>query len=673
MPPLPRVPYFTDNPFRLLGVGSSTSLSALRQAARTAERALQVGLPTTVHLREVLGDEDLSACSNQLRALSTNPRLLALYRIFWPFEGPDARSEDLPYTDDDIDDFVWAQVMQQSFLRTWLTFLAQPDPDTLDNALTAYDDVDGCEYLSQHVRDLLLADGFTESNLDELVADAFREAFTFVYGFAARKAVDLWWSDAKEEAVELIHVLSFQGKTDVEVSTAFAELAPLGEELAREVQGLDIPTEWELARRPLPRPECVEHLRILVHRLKPYLSQAGQWERVWSSWVLSVGDAAHQVASSLAKSAEGYDQAETVLTGLLDWPISDTWREEIERDLTQIRARREARAQRRSAAAPQEKKPLSPAVKPPWLFTWSGIGTKLYGQTLCLVVFFIPVLPLARYVVHAEDGGYVFEGRRPFTLWHQAWVWAVIVLLFAVAVSLVPNPPRRPIVSLPHEAALASARLLAQEQAEPPPPATPQPETPPLAAASTESGVPEVPEVPVAAETEAAAPPPVEPPDVPFPSLPGPPVTEPEPVAASPEPESDPYTLALELRLVKMKNSILDGTLLIASQKRQLDQMDAEIKQAEAVVDARSTSLFFAKSRLERFESQRRRGLEVDDQAYKRSLDDCNAAVDRYNELLPGLRELTLKRSELFGRHNATVRTHNELVDKYNRLLLPDP
>jgi tetratricopeptide (TPR) repeat protein len=100
---------------------------------------------------------------------------------------------------------------------------------------------------------------------------------------------------------------------------------------------------------------------------------------------------------------------------------------------------------------------LEPLNGAPGMFTFNGIGTRLYGNaeydprdgtsigTLYFVLLFLPVFPLAEYLVRpASSGGwraaYTFFGRVPTSRMHRLWRWlalagsaAAIVLTIAVS------------------------------------------------------------------------------------------------------------------------------------------------------------------------------------------------------------------------------------------------
>lgn len=114
------------------------------------------------------------------------------------------------------------------------------------------------------------------------------------------------------------------------------------------------------------------------------------------------------------------------------------------------KARRELLARRKATKDPVMRKRIDEFLKSPAgligplgmtpsMFTMNGVGTMLYGErnrtadgthitTLCLVVLFIPILPIRAYVVRREGTGWRFFGRAPLSPF-AAWYRRLIVLV----------------------------------------------------------------------------------------------------------------------------------------------------------------------------------------------------------------------------------------------------
>lgn len=71
-----------------------------------------------------------------------------------------------------------------------------------------------------------------------------------------------------------------------------------------------------------------------------------------------------------------------------------------------------------------------PVGNPPSLITIWGFGTMLYGDTLYLTGFFIPVAALARYTVEAApEGGHYFRGKLQLKQWQVIYNVVVPILI----------------------------------------------------------------------------------------------------------------------------------------------------------------------------------------------------------------------------------------------------
>ena len=69
-------------------------------------------------------------------------------------------------------------------------------------------------------------------------------------------------------------------------------------------------------------------------------------------------------------------------------------------------------------------KPISNA---PSMHTMNGVGTKVYGDTLYFVFFFIPIFPIARYSLEDHhDGSYSFFGKLELYKWQKYWQYITI-------------------------------------------------------------------------------------------------------------------------------------------------------------------------------------------------------------------------------------------------------
>lgn len=89
----------------------------------------------------------------------------------------------------------------------------------------------------------------------------------------------------------------------------------------------------------------------------------------------------------------------------------------------------------------QSEKPIGRRIKePPKLYTFKGCGTKIYADTLYLVLFLIPIIPIRRYILEkAVDGSYRFKALLPLKTGQVIWNFILGLVGFITFVSILGN------------------------------------------------------------------------------------------------------------------------------------------------------------------------------------------------------------------------------------------
>ncbi|MDR0646379.1 MAG: hypothetical protein LBG46_05385 [Elusimicrobiota bacterium] len=84
---------------------------------------------------------------------------------------------------------------------------------------------------------------------------------------------------------------------------------------------------------------------------------------------------------------------------------------------------------------------LQPNDKIPALSTVNGIGGMMYGNTHYFVFLFIPLIPLGRYAVIDEGGGYSFHGKLELNTFQKIWRFialsALIILVIYITAKII--------------------------------------------------------------------------------------------------------------------------------------------------------------------------------------------------------------------------------------------
>lgn len=74
-----------------------------------------------------------------------------------------------------------------------------------------------------------------------------------------------------------------------------------------------------------------------------------------------------------------------------------------------------------------------PLKDTPTLFTFNGIGTKIYGDTLYFVFLYFPIIPLARYALEEHGNSYSFFRKLTLRKWQKMWI-VLLALFFSWAI-----------------------------------------------------------------------------------------------------------------------------------------------------------------------------------------------------------------------------------------------
>lgn len=71
----------------------------------------------------------------------------------------------------------------------------------------------------------------------------------------------------------------------------------------------------------------------------------------------------------------------------------------------------------------------TPIDTAPSLYTLNGCGTKIYGDTLFIVLLFIPIFPLKRYSLEVNGDSYRFFRELKLRDWQKKWKYGFFICL----------------------------------------------------------------------------------------------------------------------------------------------------------------------------------------------------------------------------------------------------
>jgi curved DNA-binding protein CbpA len=80
----------------------------------------------------------------------------------------------------------------------------------------------------------------------------------------------------------------------------------------------------------------------------------------------------------------------------------------------------------------KDKKHQNFSIEAPILFTFFGIGLKMYGFTRYFTFFFIPIFPIDRYIYFVEDNGKTLTFYAKLSLRISQRIWQIAVGIFII-------------------------------------------------------------------------------------------------------------------------------------------------------------------------------------------------------------------------------------------------
>jgi len=140
-----------------------------------------------------------------------------------------------------------------------------------------------------------------------------------------------------------------------------------------------------------------------------------------------IGYAIRSLSISAWNAQKDINTALELINRALTINVSQDAKQKFETDLKDLQEVKKKRE--------QQGEPISAA---PDLRTTNGIGTTIYGDTLYLVFFWIPIIPLSRYNCSPTFSGYKFYGKLKLHKWQKIWqiglpcgiaLWIMIALI----------------------------------------------------------------------------------------------------------------------------------------------------------------------------------------------------------------------------------------------------
>jgi hypothetical protein len=384
-------------------------------------------------LASILGADELQNCSSHVRTLAGDPEALTAYRLFWPLHqiGFDPASNSLDCSDQRLNEPAFLH-LQCRFINSWLRFSLGGEPLEAATALTSFAELYEAEDADYAFARTLVNERTSEDEAMDLVYQAQEKVIAHMLDVTCGRTISAWDRGEADRALSLVQAICASTLPKDYVDKSLVRLVPAGEREAASIRQLIEEDEWEVGD-PLYNGEDIRKLKGLAEAVYGRLPSASTWEDVVQRRIVQMGYCMRNAAVDLANDNNDYAQAEAILKYVASLPLPSDMDAKVRSDLAELR---------RVAKEHADFAGVSPVEAAPALGTRNGVGFMLLGgspfpgragwyyKTQYFVFFFIPVLPLGRFIVSdAPSGGWYFHGSAPLTKWHKYHIAAVLALV----------------------------------------------------------------------------------------------------------------------------------------------------------------------------------------------------------------------------------------------------
>ena len=420
----------------------------LRRRADSVSKRSKVGIPIIVPLDAEFGDGDLEGLPTVVRLLETNASERILYRLMWPLtekassyllEAGTVRREDLPPE----------ELEQLLFLDSWYAYVNHGSPADLEEALNRWGNLYSNDDFDKRLAEILAAEDELElsKGYDLLYAaqgKLQRQLLTHAISDAARR----WELNEPEEAITITKTVLDSPLDDEDEELSLEPMLAIGRRLEYRVKEI---TE-EVGTEIIDSPTEVLQLDQLAKLLSDRHPSARGWASTLSDWYAVRANVIRRLAVQKFEQ-EDYPGALRLLEQALTLATEPQLKARLRGDINAVISHQPPAAGRGGGLLSVEEPeihPIDATFNLPWLGTLNGCGCKIYCTGIVepwkvgrgdlsyaipyVTVAFVPVVPLGRYVVLPEGGGWRFFGWTRWTAWMKAHT--AIVLLIGLLISM---------------------------------------------------------------------------------------------------------------------------------------------------------------------------------------------------------------------------------------------
>ncbi len=408
--------FLTDNPFRAVSAGSAESFTILRRKADSVAKAAKVGLLPDVPVSEILGTIDLVELPQMIRGLATDSVRRTCYRIMWPMSQETIAfvTEGGSLLNGQIPDEEHAQLL---FLSSWLAYLDSGSHLDAAAAFDLWEELYRNETMDERLISLLVEEDGTEwEAARDFVLNAQRTVALTILCQVSSDAASAWDAGQTSQGVQLIDAVL---KSPIEDELEELALEPIAEYAHRLKERVEVAIKdlsaWHRGD-PTEPPREVIQLELIANALQGRLPSARDLQDTANDWKTALVWQMRQEGLRLNREDDNAGALE-VIRAALNLTLASPQKAKLIEDLGHL--------EKLLAAAYADIKEVTRA---PLLGTLNGFGItvsghepfqadkRLYFKILYFTVLFVPVFPIARYLVSdAAGGGWQFRGKTKWT------------------------------------------------------------------------------------------------------------------------------------------------------------------------------------------------------------------------------------------------------------------
>lgn len=454
--------HITDNPFRILNIGSQTTQRELARLAASHAMSSRVGLVEPSPFDKEFGPYDIQDLVSHVRSISNAPKRRTFFRFFWPLSdtGANLLKDGGNIAPGSLPKF---EVDHLLFLSDWFDFLASESVASAKDALASwtrlhadYTDSEAVVKVAASIKEknpnynlnasysilgIKLSTAIKDDD-DLDYCDAFPiwdEVSPEIADYLVTRitqAADEKWNDGMFVETLALMTMAVNSRNLRITPASLNRIVESGTRRMRQVESMrDSMSDLKIGSS-LEAPEVVSELFRLSEVLGPHHPVARLWQDVVLDWNTNLAHKVRELALSLSDQRK-YVEAKKLIVKALSLEISWNVRERLEEDNASLEV----------LIANDIYRDILPIASAPSLHTFNGIGQMLYQTSrfpgdptkhfaiLFLTIAYIPIIPIERYLVTSSGrNSWAFHGKTPWTKWMKGHLAGVIGLILISAI-----------------------------------------------------------------------------------------------------------------------------------------------------------------------------------------------------------------------------------------------